>query len=232
MTTAWVTGASSGIGKAIAKQLVQNGMRVVISARNELKLQQAADSIDKNRDHLKVIACDSSKSKDVKTLINTVQKDWGSIDVLINNAGVAYFADILDLTDEQWDEMMRANAKSAFVCSRAVLPDMIKRQSGHIINIVSVAGQKPFPGSGGYCASKFAMQGFTDVLRMEVRQYGIQVTALLPGATDTPLWGDADIDASKMIKPNTIADVVLNLIHTPDDAMIETVVMRPQGGDL
>ena len=128
--------------------------------------------------------------------------------------------------------MMDVNLKSAFLCSQAVLPDMIARQSGHIINVVSVAGKQPYYNSGGDCASKYGMLGFTDVLRLENRKHGVKVTAVLPGATSTAIWGDADVDHSVMMRADDVAKVIVLACETKEAALIEEIVVRPQGGDL
>ena len=228
----WITGSSKGIGKAMALALAQKGARVVISARDEATVRDAAEQAQK--DGLQVMGhiCDVTDRKAVEDLVQQVVSEWGTIDILINNAGIGIFKKIVDTTEDDWDAMMQANAKSAFLCTQAVLPAMLERQSGHIINVISVAGEQPFYNSGGYCASKHAMLGFTEVLRLETRKYGLRVTAFLPGATDTDIWGQAKVDRSKMMQPEQVAEVVVGICAAPENSMVEKLILRPQGGDL
>jgi len=164
--------------------------------------------------------------------VKRVHDKWGDIDILVNNAGIAVFDKILNIREEDWDAMMAINLKGAFLCTQAVLDRMIIRQSGDIINIVSVAGRVGYYNCAAYCASKFGLLGFTEVLRKEMRKHGIRVMAIMPGATDTALWGDADVDRRKMMRPEQVAQTIVSLCCTPPDVMPEEIVVRPIGGDL
>jgi len=228
----WITGAGRGIGRATVQLFATKGARVVASARTEQELEHVVTKINANGDSALAVPCDASRNDEVLALVNDVAKTWGDIDILINNAGIGIFKKIIDLQEKDWDQMMQINLKSAFLCSRAVLPAMIARQSGCIINVVSVAGRQPFRNSGGYCASKYGLLGFTDVLRLENRQHGIKVSAVLPGATSTTIWGDADVDHNAMMSADDVAAVIVSICETDEAAMIEEVVLRPQGGDL
>ena len=185
-----------------------------------------------NGDSALAIRCDVRHHNDVQNLVDQVKDTWGPIDILINNAGIGIFKKVLDISEDDWDAMMETNLKSAFLCSQAVLPDMLERQAGKIINIVSVAGKQAYGNGGGYCASKFGLRGFTDVLRLETREHGIQVTAIYPGATSTAIWDGADVDFSIMITQDDVAQTILSVCQAGPSAHIEEVVLRPQGGDL
>ncbi len=228
----WVTGSSRGIGKAAVYRFAARGARVVVSARTKNDIDEIVGEINANGDSAIAIPCDVSRRSDVVALVANVRKTWGGVDILVNNAGIGIFKKIVQLEEEEWDAMMEVNLKSAFLCSQAVLPGMIERQTGHIINVVSVAGRQPFYSSGGYCASKYGMLGLTDVLRLENRKHGIKVTAVLPGATSTAIWGDAEVDHGAMMNAEDVANVIVSACETDDAAMIEEIVMRPQGGDL
>lgn len=228
----WITGSGRGIGKATSLLLAQKKARVVISARTPSDIDSVAESIHAEGHSAIAIQCDVRRKHDVESLVSQVKQKWGPIDILINNAGISIFKKIIDTKEEEWDAMMDANLKSAFLCTNAVLPTMIERQTGQIINLVSVAGQQPYYNCGGYCASKYGLLGFTDVLRLETRRHGIKVTALIPGATDTTIWGDVDVDHSLMIKPVDIARCIVDICESSESALIEKVVIRPQGGDL
>ncbi len=229
---AWITGSGRGIGKSIAQELAVNGVKVVVSSRTKAEIESVAQQINENGGSALAIQCDVTQKQQVKELVDQVKQQWGDIDILVNNAGIVYFAKIIDYDEQKWDELMNTNLKSAFLCSQAVLPGMIKKQSGHIINVVSVAGKQAFPNNAGYCASKYGMLGFTDVLRMEARKHNVKVTAFLPGATDTEIWGNANVDRSKMLTPKQAAECVLAICGSHPDALPEEVVLRPIGGDL
>jgi len=230
--TIWITGGGRGIGRAIAELLADRGARVVISSRTQSELDETAETIRENQGQVLAIRCDSTNNRHIDALIKKVQKKWGEIDILINNAGVGIFKKIIELSEDDWDTVMNSNMKSAFLCTQAVLPQMQKRKNGKIINILSVASKKSFYNCAAYCASKQAMLGFTNVLRMEMREHGIQVTGVFPGATATSIWGNADVDYSKMIKPKEVAQIVKGICNDQIDSMIEEIVIRPQQGDL
>lgn len=228
----WITGSSRGIGEATAKALAAKGAKVIISGRNEDDVLRVTGDINSDGDSALAVQCDVRKNNDIVNLVEQVKETWGPIDILINNAGIGIFKKVVDLSEEDWDDMMDSNFKSAFLCTKAVLPDMLERKSGKIINIVSVAGKQAFVNSGGYSASKFGVRGFTDVLRMETRDFGIQVTSVYPGATSTDIWGDADVDHSIMIRQDDVAQAIVSVCEAGPSAHIEELVLRPQGGDL
>ncbi len=229
---AWITGSTRGIGEETAKLLAARGAKVVISGRNEDDVLRVTGDINAEGDSALAIPCDVRKKNDILNLVKEVKDTWGAIDILINNAGIGIFKKIIDLSEDEWDAMMTTNLKSVFLCTKAVLPDMLEQQSGKIINNISVAGKKAFANSGGYSASKFGLRGLTDVLREETRQHGIQVTALYPGATSTDIWGDAQVDHSVMMTQTDVAQAIVAVCDAGPTAHIEEVVLRPQGGDL
>lgn len=228
----WITGSSRGIGKSAAQTLAAKGARVVISARQEEDAAEVAGEINANGDAAIAVRCDVRDNADIIAVVQQTQELWGNIDILINNAGVGIFKKIVETSADEWEQMMQTNLTSAYLCTRAVLPGMIARGRGHIINVVSVAGIQPFDQCGGYCASKYGLLGFTEVLRMETRKFGIQVTALIPGATDTDIWAASNFDRKLMMKPDAVADAIVSICQLDDSALIETLVMRPRGGDL
>jgi NAD(P)-dependent dehydrogenase (short-subunit alcohol dehydrogenase family) len=228
----WITGSGRGIGAATAIRLAALGARVVVSARTEKEINAVAERIGQNNGRALAIPCDVTVAAQIRALVNKIKSDWGAIDILINNAGISTFKKIILTSEEEWDGMMQTNLKSAFLCCQAVLPDMMERQSGHIVNIVSVAGKQPFYNSGAYCASKYGLHGFTEVLRLEMRKYHIRVTAVCPGAVDTSIWGSANVDRTRMMKPEQIAKIIAEVCDNPPELTQEEVVVRPIGGDL
>ena len=228
----WITGSGRGIGRAAALAFAEAGSWVVVSARTAAEVRAVAEEIEKSGGSALGIPCDVTDERQIENLVSKVGRHWGDIEILINNAGVGVFKKVVDLAPDEWDTMMEINLKGAYLCARAVLPAMIERQAGHIVNVVSVAGQQPYYNCGGYCASKYGLLGFTDVLRLEVRKHGIRVSAFLPGATDTAIWGDADVDRSRMMKPEGVATALRHICELEGDAVAEQVILRPPGGDL
>lgn len=228
----WITGSGRGIGRASALALAAEGARIVVSARTQKEIDEVAAEIHAKSGNALALQCDVSDKAQIAALINKVKKKWGAVDILINNAGIGIFKKLINTTEQDWDSMMDINLKSAFLCSHAVLQDMIDKGSGHIINVVSVAGKQPYYNCGGYCASKYGLLGFTDVLRMETRKHGIKVTAFLPGATDTVIWGNAHVDRTKMMKPDQVAECLVTICAGDGRSMTEEVVLRPAEGDL
>ena len=229
---AWITGSGRGIGRSTAFALADKGAKVVFCSRTESEIFAAQKELQQEDMQSMAIRCDVTNAEQINKLVSEVSSRWGSIDILINNAGIFIANKVVDMLEQEWDQMLEINLKSAFLCSRAVLPGMIKKKSGQIINIVSVAGKNPYPDCSGYCASKYGLYGFTDVLRMETRQFGIKVTACLPGATDTDIWGEADIDRSRMMTTAHVAQGIAAICCNSADIMTEEVVFRPLGGDL
>ncbi|MBN1560640.1 SDR family oxidoreductase [candidate division KSB1 bacterium] len=229
---AWITGSGRGIGEATAFALAGKGVKVVVSARNDDDITRVAGEINANGDSALAIPCDVQVNSDIISLVEQTKDVWGPIDILINNAGIAIFKSILDTSEEEWDAMMNTNLKSAFLCTKAVLPDMIRMKRGKIVNIVSVAGMQAYRDCGGYCASKFGLRGFTDVLRLEHRRHGIQVTSFIAGATNTTIWGDAAVDFSIMMTPEHVSQAIIAICEAGDSTHVEEIILRPQEGDL
>lgn len=214
--TAVVTGASSGIGLAIADALTAAGALVLPVSRS------------------KGFPADVSDPLAVRRLFGHVRKTWGHLDVLVNSAGVAEAAPLRSTSDEMWRRAIAVNLTGTFLCCRAALDLMLPRKRGHIVNILSVASLEVFPNNAAYCASKFGALGLTRVLREEVRAAGIRVTAVLPGAVDTPIWKNywADAPREKMMQPGDVAQAVLAALTARDSAVTEEIVLRSVSGRL
>lgn len=231
--TAVVTGASRGIGEAIARALAEVGCNVALAARSEKSLRKVAAACEKAGVRTLGQACDVSDEKSVATFFAAVKSAFRRIDILINNAGVSHAMATVDkLSLAAWNEVLAVNLTGTFLCTRAALPLM--RSGGVIVNNLSVAARGVFAGESAYCAAKHGALGFTDTLREEVRERGIRVIALLPGPTDTELWNQfwPEAPREKMMRPETVAAAVVGAIALPENATVEELRIAPTAGRL
>ena len=182
---ALVTGGGSGIGKAIAKALLAEGCKVIINGRNEEKLNQAKSELGAN---VESIVCDVTDEGQVENTFNGIISNYGNLDILINNAGMAAKAKAHELKYETWKKVINVNLNGAFLCAREAMKIMIKQKSGRIINIGSISGQMSRPENAPYTASKFGLEGLTRALALDGREHGIAVSILHPGNVGTDIW--------------------------------------------
>jgi NADP-dependent 3-hydroxy acid dehydrogenase YdfG len=229
----WVTGASRGIGKAIAEALLHDGHRVAVSARSRELLESIATGIS-NADAVLRVPLDVSDAEQVTRAAAFINERFGSVDVLVNNAGVTRFKPIVDTSIDEFNEIIDVNLKGVYYGIQSVLPSMIERRSGWIMNIISVTVKKIFINSGAYAASKAGVLALGNVLREELRAKGIKVTSIIPGATETEMWPEDVLKkhGKRMIPPEEIGRVVASMLRTPDSVMVEEITVRPQLGDL
>lgn len=231
---ALITGASSGIGKATTLAFAQTGVHVALVGRSQAKLKAVAQAAMQAKVQAKTYAFDLAKVEQVREQIQAIAQDFGPIDILINNAGMGYTAELIDTPLADWQQVINLNLTSVFQCIQGVLPSMRSRQRGTIINVVSIAGRQTFAGWGVYCASKFGLMGLSKTLAAEERTHGIRVTALCPGAVDTSLWDTetvhADFDRSAMLSPESVAQSILHAAFLPEQAVIDELTLMPSGG--
>jgi hypothetical protein len=228
-----ITGGGTGIGLAIARLFAECGYSVIITGRDAKRLKHAADDISKKNGQVTAIACDVRDLASVKKLFSQIRKHYSSIDVLINNAGVAHsLAPVDQLPVETWKDVIDTNLTGTFLVTQAALPLM--RAGGTIVNNLSVAAVQPFAGMSAYNASKFGALGFTHALREDLRKRGIRVLALLPGATATEIWSQfwPDAPKEKMISAETVAQAVLHAVSVPANTAIEEIRIGPAAGVL
>jgi NAD(P)-dependent dehydrogenase (short-subunit alcohol dehydrogenase family) len=228
-----ITGGGSGIGLAIARIFAASGYSVVITSRDAKRLQKAAANIPADKKQVTGIPCDVRNPASVEKLFRELGKHHSTVDVLINNAGVAHsLAPVDQLSVETWKEVIDTNLTGTFLITRAALPLM--RTGGTIVNNLSVAAVQPFAGMSAYNASKFGALGFTHALREDLRKRGIRVVALLPGATATDIWSQfwPDAPKEKMISPETVAQAVLHAVSAPANTAIEEIRIGPAAGVL
>jgi NADP-dependent 3-hydroxy acid dehydrogenase YdfG len=233
-----ITGASSGIGEATAMKLSKEGARVVLCARSEDELNALKEKIEKDGGKALVVKTDVTKPDDFKNAVKKTVDAFGTVDVLINNAGLMPLSFVAKLKTDEWDKMVDVNIKGVLNGVAAVLPTLIKQKSGHIINISSSAAHNYFPGGAVYCATKVAVKMFSEGLRQELAtEYGINVTSIEPGAVNTSLFetiSDEDVkkEMEKMQEMTTmeaedIAEAIYYALSQPDRVNVNDVFLMP-----
>ena len=227
-----LTGAARGIGRAIAIELLEAGFFAALCSKSPQSIASLETEISSFAGNFIISSIDISVEEEIKRFISSVAKEKGRIDILINNAGIVYTGPVEETGTEQWDEMMAVNARGTFLMVKHSLP-LIPR-GGHIVNIGSNASKKGFPGWAAYCASKFAVLGFTNSLREELREREIRVSAVLPGPTKTDIWDSlgGKWDSEKMMSPEVTAKTVLSVINQPPGANIDEIDIVPSTGSL
>ena len=221
-----VTGASKGIGKAIAVTLAKEGVKVVLAARNAELLSEIQKEISETEGHAVAIPTDVTSENAVKNLMIETNKRFNRIDILINNAGVGFFSNVVDMNIEDYEAMMNINLKGAFLCSRGVLPTMMKQKRGEIINIASLAGKNSFAGGSVYSATKWGLIGFARSLMLEVRNHNIRVVTICPGSVNTN-FNDTERDNPQIIQPEDVAETVLFALTMPNRVNVSEIDIRP-----
>src|SRR5438105_11437813 len=221
---ALVTGAGRGIGQAIAIELGKLGARVVLVARSRTELERTAASIGKSAS---VMPADVRKKDDLLEVFEQVQRVIGPTDILVNAAGLGIFGPVTDFKDDDFQTLIETNLRGIFYTCRFVLPSMIERKKGYIINIASIAGKVGSANRAVYCASKFGVVGFTESVAEEVRQHGIRVSVVCPGSTDTAFSGHAGKTREWMLRPADVAHAVGMLVTQEPNSFVSEVIMRP-----
>lgn len=230
---ALITGASRGIGFALAQRLAGEGCHLALTARQEESLKKISRKLAGHGREVLTTACDVRDPASVAKMISAVKKRFGHIDMLINNAGIAHeSANVDQLGIAPWKDVIDTNLTGTFLVTKAALPLM--KSGAAIVNNLSIAAKRVFPGSSAYNASKHGALGLTNTLREELRPRGIRVIALLPGATDTEIWNVIWPDAprQKMMSPETVAQAVLDALLLPPESTVEEVVILPSAGTL
>ncbi len=218
-----VTGGTKGIGRAIAKSLVDAGANVVITARSQDEISNAVSEL-KARGSADGHVCDVRDYNEVKSLFANLD----AVDILINNAGVGIFASVESMSVEDFRTVLETNVFGVFYCCHEAIPLMKQRGGGYIINISSLAGANAHPKMAAYNASKFGLNGFSEALMQEVRHDGIKVSYIMPGSVNTEFGGDETSDEkSWQLQPSDIAEVVMDLLAHPDRALPSRIEIRP-----
>jgi 3-oxoacyl-[acyl-carrier protein] reductase len=224
-----VTGGTRGIGFAIAKALVGAGATVAITARSEQDLANAVSRLNETKSGSAAgYVCDVRDYNQVKAVFAAVAKDFGGVDILINNAGIGLFEPVETMTAENFRAVLETNLFGVFHCCHEAIPLMKQRGGGYIINISSLAGTNAHPRMAAYNASKFGLNGFSEALMQEVRHENIKVSYIMPGSVNTEFGGDEPSDQNSwQLQPDDVAQVVLDLLAIPDRALPSRIEIRP-----
>ncbi len=225
--TAYITGGSRGIGKAIAIALAKEGVNIGIIGRTLSHLESTTNELKAFGVKVAHAVADVSKRTSVETAISELKSQIGSADILINNAGIAAFGSLTEMPVEKWEEIIQVNVLGVYYATHAVLPDLIEKQSGDIINISSTAGQRGNAGTSAYSASKFAVLGLTESLLMEVRKHNIRVTAITPSTVATDMTMNdlkiTDGNPEKVLQAEDLAELVICQLKLNRRALVKSI---------
>lgn len=231
-----ITGGSKGFGKTIAEKFAgdKQGHTVLLCARNKELLETEATQLQARfpRATIKSMPCDLGLREQVNDFAKWVLNEVSAPDILVNNAGTFIPGSVYNEPEGALEKMMGVNLFSAYHLTRALLPNMMERKSGHIFNICSIASLKAYNNGGAYSISKYALAGFSRNLREEMKPYGIKVTAVYPGAAWTDSWAGSGIDPKRIMEAKDIAEMIYAAAQLSPQACVEDIVLRPQLGDL
>ena len=224
---ALVTGGSKGIGLAIARALLDRGMQVAISGRQEADLRRAAGQLGAGA-NLVTVSADVRDEAGARASVEETVRAFGGLDVLVNNAGIGKFANVADMTPQMFRDVIETNLYGVFYCTHAALPHLRRRGGGYIVNISSLAGKNAFTGGAAYCASKAGLNAFSEALMQEVRYDNIRVSYVMPGSVSTG-FGDrgSSGEADWKLAPEDVARVVVDLISHEARSLASRVELRP-----
>ncbi|NTW55405.1 MAG: SDR family NAD(P)-dependent oxidoreductase [Chlorobaculum sp.] len=216
--TAVVTGSSSGIGLAVCRDLLDAGAVVFGLSRRETLLVH---------EHFRWIQADVTSDVAIDKAFDAVLAQFGRVDLLVNNAGFGFFRDIELIDPAEWRRLIDTNLTAMFLCARKVVPSMKAARSGMIVNVGSVAGKRGIKGGTAYCASKFAVNGFSESLMEELREFGIRVACINPGSVMTEFFDHAGLQPKKYMQPGDLARLIVSLVELPDGMLPDELTVRP-----
>ncbi len=229
-----ITGATKGIGRAIAEKFAEEGFDLALCARTAADLAEFKMALLDKFPSREILTrpSDVSQKAEVQAFADLVKSNWQQVDVLVNNAGVYRSGEIHKEEEGIFEQLMATNLNSAYYLTRSILPLMLPHRRGHVFNMCSIASLFAYPDGGSYSISKFALLGFSKVLREELKDKGIRVTALLPGATWSDSWAGTTVPESRMMKAEDVALAVWGAWQLSGQAVVEEILLRPQLGDL
>lgn len=225
---ALVTGASSGLGRAISFGLAGRGVCVGLLARNEKKLQGAKGEIESSGGRAVSLPADVTDEEQVRQAIERLVRECGGLDILVNNAGLGIFKTVEEMSLEEWDKHINVMLRGLFIATHHALPHMFKRKRGHVVNISSLWAKRFCGRCSAYTAAKFGVRGFTQSLREECRAKNVKVTNVMPGTVSTPFFDKAnwEADLTNALMPEDVADCIVSLLELPDRAVVEELALQ------
>jgi short-subunit dehydrogenase len=231
---ALITGGTKGIGKALIEKFASHGFDILTCARNASELESLKSTIYNFNKEVQVITCvaDLSSKKGREVVLQKYTSLNRAVDVLVNNAGLFVVGQIHNEAEGVLENQIQTNLMSAYDISRGIIPGMLSKKQGTIFNICSTASIVPYVSGGSYCISKFALLGMTKVLREEMKEHNIRVTAVLPGATLTASWEGVDLPKERFMKPEDVADAIWGVYNLSNQTVVEELLLRPQLGDI
>ncbi len=229
-----VTGGTKGIGRAIVEKFASQGVNIITCARNAKDLKQLTTDFQARYKNVKLLSfkADLSSKEDTVAFLSFIKEQKIQVEILVNNTGVYLPGQVHKEKEGALEQMIHTNLYSAYRISRGLIGGMIKKKQGYIFNICSVASIIPYPNGGSYSISKYALYGMTKVLREEVKEHNIKVTAVLPGATRTSSWDGIDLPDERFIKPEDVADSIYSVYALSPNTVVEEILIRPQLGDI
>src|SRR5271169_1394023 len=223
-----VTGGTRGIGRAIATRLAEMDTTMIITGRDEARLQQVAGELTARGHRCSGIVCDVADLASVEALGERLRRDYGRVDILVNNAGIGGPSGLLhELAPDDWDAIFDTNLRGVYYMLRAIVPLMIPTGAGHIINISSLAGKNPLPRGAAYSASKWALNGLSYSVAEELRSHNIRVSVICPGSVNTEFSPHPGKDPDRMLQPEDVAHVVAMLVTQRPQSFVSEILLRP-----
>ena len=223
---ALITGGSSGIGEGIAHAFAQEGADLAIIARNPLRLERAASKLREHGVRVLTFSADVRDESKIHEVVREIISTFDGIDILVNSAGTGRYAPVAEMDLDDWRTVIETNLTGTFICCKAVMPHMMERRKGRIINISSVAGKIGFATGSAYCASKWGVIGFSRSLAAEAKPYNICVDVICPGTVDTP-FPHSPAASKLMLEVEDVVKAVMFLLSLPERARVEDIVMHP-----
>ncbi|UOY94180.1 SDR family oxidoreductase [Ectobacillus sp. JY-23] len=226
--TAIITGASRGIGKAVAYKLAEQGVKLSLIGSSE-EIYTVKEELVQRGYEVLAFQVDVSSEEGVQQVVTETLKAFGSIDILLNNAGIGVFKTVEETNVEEWKRLFEVNVQGVFVCAKAVVPHMKARKAGTIITISSDVGRYTIPNGAAYTATKYAVQGFSGSLAQEMREYGVRVGTINPGMVDTYFAGGTQgvPEKQEWIKVDDVASAVVYMASAPKHLIIDEIVLHP-----
>ena len=226
-----ITGASTGIGQSLSVKLSEQYLVYLIS-RNQDNLNKTKQLINAQNNECKVIVADISQSESIDIIYSQIEHKE-KIELLINNAGMGVFKNITDTSIEDWDNTLNTNLRGSFLMTKMVIDDLKSKKNGKIVFISSVAGLQPYKNSTAYVSSKYGLRGFSSALREELREFNIKVITVFPGAVNTPIWDDKNMEdlRKNMMNSDDLSQTIVHAINAPNNCVTEEITIRRTAGD-